>query len=207
MWNCRIAQQAACSCFPHKTSTCGTSLPSAHPRIAHVRQVCSVMRCCDASGIVGLGPMKQGWRSGNGLGTCGAQRGSMRDVEIKKGDLDVRGHRMSVQEWALGVGLVYQTWFGVPVAIAEETGPTSDSLASILFLVAVLGLSVVTIGVAYLSIGSWLDEKQENEDSKDSPKTQYEEDMEKYQESIKPKKSKKKPVERATPKGFGSGKR
>ncbi|KAK9845408.1 hypothetical protein WJX81_005777 [Elliptochloris bilobata] len=50
-------------------------------------------------------------------------------------------------------------------ARADEVVPQSaDWLTSIIFILAVLALTLVTLGVLYLSLTSWLDKRTENKD-------------------------------------------
>lgn len=207
MWGSRVSSQFRCPCPLGETSTCRASARTVHTRIVSVHRDSQVMRGCGGSGSRGMYRDGQGERPGNIFGVCDAQRDLLRGVGIRENDLDVKRNQMGMKVWGLGLGLMYQMWLGVPGASADEAASNPDIATSVLFFTAIAALSVLTVGVAYLSITSWLDDRQEKKDSERRPKDQYNEEMDRYQDSINPKKSKKKPLERSTPKGFGSGKR
>ena len=51
------------------------------------------------------------------------------------------------------------------VAIVDASAPAPDDpVIGVMFTLAVVALSVLTLGVGYLSISSWLDSRQEEED-------------------------------------------
>ena len=79
----------------------------------------------------------------------------------------------------------------------------SDAAVPILFTVATVALSVVTIGVIYLNVSSWL-ESRSAPNKKKKEKEAYDESMKEFMTSARGSKSKKTPVKRATDKGFGS---
>ena len=49
---------------------------------------------------------------------------------------------------------------------APQAPAPDDPIVSVMFTLAVVALSVLTLGVAYLSISSFLDQRQEEEDRK-----------------------------------------
>jgi hypothetical protein len=53
-------------------------------------------------------------------------------------------------------------------ALAPSAPAPDDPLISIMFSLAVVALTVLTLGVGYLSLTSWLDSRQEEEDRRKS---------------------------------------
>lgn len=105
-----------------------------------------------------------------------------------------------------GSGIVSDGFNAVDAGSALGAGGATftDNLANVLFTVAFISLVLLTLGVLYLSLASWLDDRQESSDKDTAgPASQYEEDMARYQGAIGKKKTTKKPVSKATPKGFG----
>ena len=88
-------------------------------------------------------------------------------------------------------------------AVQEVEGQILDTVVPVLFVVATVALSVVTLGVLYLNISSWWE-------SRSAPKprktTEYDEKMKEFiSSSGGPRSNKrgKKSVKKATDKGFG----
>lgn len=57
---------------------------------------------------------------------------------------------------------------GVPIDVDMSVPAPDDPVIGVMFTLAVVSLSIVTLGVAYLSITSWLDSRQEEEDRRKS---------------------------------------
>lgn len=86
---------------------------------------------------------------------------------------------------------------------AVEEGSLPDVAVPVLFTVATVALSVVTLGVIYLNVTSWLESRKDS-DQKQQKKTKYDKDMKEFMEDAKGSPKEKKSVKRATDKGFGS---
>eukprot|EP00803_Ostreobium_quekettii_P001344 evm.model.scf_4984.1 EVM.evm.TU.scf_4984.1 scf_4984:1952-3574(+) len=91
---------------------------------------------------------------------------------------------------------------GVAAAAGDAASPgAADVAVQVLFLVAAVGLVIVTIGAVYLSVASWFDDRAEKQDQEKLEKrTKYEEEMQPFEGKRKKKEAPKK----ATDKGFGS---
>lgn len=96
-------------------------------------------------------------------------------------------------------------------AMAPSAPAPDDPLISIMFSLAVVALTVLTLGVGYLSLTSWLDSRQEEEDRRKSgfapKKVDANQGLSAFDTSSVDKKSKKKKSgapKKASGKGFGS---
>lgn len=97
-------------------------------------------------------------------------------------------------------------------AVAPSAPAPDDPVIGILFSLAVVALTVLTLGVGYLSLTSWLDSRQEEEDRRKSgfaPKkaeqgTFFTQSSNEDQVSKKSKKKKGSAPKKASGKGFGN---
>lgn len=99
-------------------------------------------------------------------------------------------------------------------ALAPSAPAPDDPLISIMFSLAIVALSVLTLGVGYLSLTSWLDSRQEEEDRRKSgfapKKVEGTQGLSAFETSSvdklskKSKKKKSGAPKKASGKGFGS---
>ncbi|KAL6773817.1 hypothetical protein ACKKBG_A22615 [Auxenochlorella protothecoides x Auxenochlorella symbiontica] len=89
---------------------------------------------------------------------------------------------------------------GASIAELAESAEPTQVLTSILFTASAAALTIVTLGVAYLSIATWLDQRAEEQDRKGRPIGSGSMSASASAEKKAPRKS---PSTAATAKGFG----